>query len=93
LTHLDQNSLFRKNIQFSALIKAGASLREFNFRRSTRTDEEPYFVDVADERGERRYFSMTRQSGGWRLTGAALPAWVVSAEKQLEEAILASDPK
>jgi hypothetical protein len=79
-----------KNIQFSTLIKAGTSLREFNFRRTARTGEEPYFVDVADERGERRYFTMTHQSGHWRLSGAALPAWVLSAEKALEEAILAS---
>ena len=70
------------------MIKAGGRVREFNFRRSTHQDDEPFFVDVADEKGERCQFSMALHDGLWRLTGAILPGWVVSAEKELRQAIV-----
>jgi hypothetical protein len=88
LTDLSRNSLFKRNIQFSCLIKAGGRIREFNFRRSTQTADEPFFVDVVNENGERCQFSMVCQEGQWGLVGAILPVWVVSAVKELHKAIV-----
>jgi hypothetical protein len=90
LTDLSRNRLFKRNIQFTSLIKAGGRIREFNFRRSTQTVDEPFFVDVVNENDERCQFSMVCKEGQWGLVGAILPAWVVSAVKELQKAITES---
>ena len=62
-------------------------MREFNFRRPTRSTVETFFVDVADEKGERFHFSLIRDDEHWRFADAKLPTWIKSIEKKLEEAI------
>ena len=79
--------LFRKNIQFSRLIKAGAGLKEFNFRKPNSADEEMYEVDVSDEKGNRISFRMILNQEQWRLQDGLLPAWISAAEPFLQEAI------
>jgi len=79
--------LFKKNIQFSRLIKAGGSLKEFNFLKTKGTDGPCYEVDVSDDRGNRVYFRMRPADEQWTLQETLLPAWVIQAEPALREAI------
>jgi hypothetical protein len=69
------------------LIKAGDRVREFNFRRPTRSSDETYYIDVADEKGERYKFSMALVNDEWKLPESKLPPWIKSIEKKLEEVI------
>lgn len=79
--------LFRKNIQFTRLIKANGRLKEFNFRKSN-PQGKIYEVDVSDEQGNRFMFNMQLGDDGWKLKGALLPLWVSEVENSLESAIL-----
>ena len=84
-----QPASFERNIQFSALIKAGDRVREFNFRKPTRQEGETIFVDVADEKGDRHHFSLVREGQRWRFHDTKLPVWISSIESKLVEAITA----
>jgi hypothetical protein len=79
--------LFKRNIQFSRLIKAGGSMKEFNFRNPYGTKGQLYHVDVSDERGNRISFSMRHEDALWKLQETLLPSWITKAEDQLQEAI------
>lgn len=80
--------LFKKNIQFSRLVKAGGVLKEFNFRKPNGRDGQFYEVDVSDDRGNRVYFKMLLVEEHWVLQDTLLPTWVINAEPLLQEAIL-----
>jgi len=79
--------LFKRNIQFSRLIKAGGRPREFNFRKPT-PESITYMVDVGDERGNRFIWSMEMADGQWKIKGALLPQWIIDAEILLQAAIV-----
>jgi hypothetical protein len=76
-----------KNIQFSCNIKAADRLREFNFRKLQSTSDPVYQIDVSDERGNRHFFSMQLVGSEWKIRGALVAHWIVSAEQALHEAI------
>jgi hypothetical protein len=42
---------------------------------------------VCDEKGERVFFYMQKYEGGWKLSPAALPHWVIETEGQIAEAL------
>jgi hypothetical protein len=79
--------IFVKNIQFSCNIKTAGSLKEFNFRKLQNTPEPVYQIDVSDERGNRHFFSMQLEGTEWKIRGALIANWIVSAEPLLHEAI------
>ena len=78
--------LFRKNTQFSRLIKAGGRLKEFNFRKPS-PESKIYEVDVSDERGNRFMFTMVQQDEDWIMEGSLMPEWITSVEALLRDAI------
>ena len=87
--------LFRKQIQFSRLIKADGRLKEFNFLKLFNVKIPTYCVDVGDEKGIRYIFSLFNDGQIWRISGEGLPDWVIQVETMLrgevdaEEASLA----
>lgn len=73
--------LFTKNIQFSRLVKADGTLREFNFRRHTDSQGGTLFsVDVVDLRNNRIAFKMQHKETTWKIVQSALPEWVIKNE-------------
>ena len=73
---------------FSKIIKAGARLREFNFRQIPGDSDTKYSVDVPDDKGNRVIFSMYKNAEGqWKTTAQTLPGWVYDAEPALADAI------
>jgi hypothetical protein len=78
---------FIKTVQFTALIKAGGRLREFNFRKLRDGEAEMFTVNVVDDRGERILFGMHKENNTWRLTATQLPPWILQHEEKLAEAI------
>ncbi len=60
-------------IQFTLLIPINHRLREFNFRKR---DSNRYDCNVANERGERFYFTLLEQDGHWAIDNSLLPAWL-----------------
>jgi hypothetical protein len=78
---------FTRVIQFSLVVKAGGRLREFNFRKLNNTDTDLFSANVCDEKGERVFFYMQKYEGGWKLSPAALPHWVIETEGQIAEAL------
>jgi hypothetical protein len=78
--------LYKKNIQFSRLIKINGQLREFNFRKAT-PESKIYNVDIGDERGNRFIWSMEEKDGQWKIQGGLLPGWILECETQLNLAI------
>lgn len=74
------------SIHFSKIIKAGDRNREFNFTRTNRTGTQ-YNVNVPDERGNRIFFSMYQEGTVWKISPDVIPAWVLSAEEDLSQAI------
>lgn len=82
---------FRKNIQFTRLLKVDGRLREFNFRKAG-MDQGGYFtVDVSDDKGNRIMFRMEKQESGWRFQEEQLlPVWVLRTEPQFHESIEAA---
>ena len=76
-----------KNVQFTRLLKAGDSLREFNFRKTVNEGQTFFNVDVTDDRGNRISFNMQKQDDIWKIQVQELPAWVVKSEKDLHELI------
>jgi hypothetical protein len=78
--------LYKKNIQFTRLIKINGQLKEFNFRKPT-PESKTYHVDVGDERGNRHIWSMEPENGTWKIKMALLPSWILDAEQLLDAVI------
>ena len=78
----------QKNIQFTNLIKAGGRLREFNFRRSQGSIGPMFTVDVADEKGERRYLVFRQEDKRWKLEGNKPEAWIEEVIPQILKAMV-----
>lgn len=78
---------FKKNIQFTKLIKADGRLREFNFRKLGGLNEGMFTIDVSDDKGNRIMFRMQKEEGQWKIIPQALPAWVQRCEQSFHELI------
>jgi len=78
---------FRKNIQFTKLIKAEGHLREFNFRKLTGFQDELFTVDVSDDRGNRIMFRMRKEDGLWKIIAQPMAEWVVKNESTFHDVI------
>jgi len=78
---------FKKNIQFTRLIKADGHLREFNFRKLTGFQDELFTVDVSDDRGNRIMFRMRKEDGTWKIVAQPLPEWVAKNEATFHDVI------
>jgi hypothetical protein len=79
---------FIKAITFTRVIKAGGRLREFNFRKFKKEDEELFTVDTVDNRGDRILFRMQRSDNNhWCITQMKPPTWIEENENLLDEAI------
>ena len=80
--------LFVKNIQFSRLVKADGSLREFNFRKHSDSQGGILFsVDVCDLRNNRIVFKMQHKETAWKIVQTPLPEWVIKNEHVLNDLI------
>ena len=86
------NIQFKKNIQFTKIVKTEGRLREFNFRKLGGINEGFFTVDVVDDRGNRIMFRMQKEDNQWKIVEQPLPSWVVSSENQfhglIEESLL-----
>jgi len=78
---------FTRVIQFTLLVRAGGRLREFNFRKLNNPESEQFSANVCDDKGERLFFYLQKNEGGWKLSLAALPPWIVQTERQISEAL------
>ncbi len=79
---------YSKNLQFSRLIKADGTLREFNFRKHSDPNGGFQFsVDVSDTRNNRIIFKMHQDDNHWRIVQTSLPEWVTTNEEILHELI------
>jgi hypothetical protein len=79
---------FIKNIQFTKVVKADGRLREFNFRKINGIKEGLFTVDVSDDRGNRKIFSMQKQETGWTIVSSEpLPDWILKNETTLNDLI------
>jgi len=76
-----------RNVQFTKLLKAEGSLREFNFRRKVVEGKMIFNVDVTDDRANRIFFDMEKQDDIWKLHQQQLPSWITVSEKDLHELI------
>jgi hypothetical protein len=76
-----------KNIQFSKLIKTEGRLREFNFRKSNPNGEILFFIDVTDDRSNRLFFQMQKDSEVWKIQPQLLPDWILKNENKFHEII------
>jgi hypothetical protein len=81
------NIQFKKNIQFTKIVKAEGRLREFNFRKLGGTNEGIFTVDVVDDRGNRIMFKMQKEENQWKIVQQPLPSWILSSEAQFHELI------
>ena len=82
------NVQFKRNIQFTKLIKAAGQLREFNFRRVNAMYEELFTIDVSDDRGNRIMFKMRKEANEWVITtDQAIPDWIRTKTVEYNEAI------
>jgi hypothetical protein len=86
------NIQFKKNIQFTKIVKAEGRLREFNFRKLGGINEGFFTVDVVDDRGNRIMFRMQKEDNHWKIVEQPLPSWVLSSEGEfhglIEESLL-----
>jgi hypothetical protein len=92
LSEFEQNTpmsiSFMKNLQFSRLVKADGTLREFNFRKHRDQNGGILFsVDVSDPRNNRIAFKMRQTDTAWKIEQAPLPDWVITNEHVLHELI------
>jgi len=76
-----------KNIQFSKLIKTEGRLREFNFRKSNPNGEILFFIDVTDDRSNRLFFQMQKDTEVWKIQPQLLPDWILKNENKFHEII------
>jgi hypothetical protein len=73
---------------FSKIIKTGERQREFNFRKLHRNSDTGFSVDVPDDKGNRIMFNMHLTADGeWKTDAENLPAWIMSVENILADAI------
>ena len=78
---------FKKNIQFTKLIKAEGRLREFNFRKLGGINEGIFTIDVSDDKGNRIMFPMQKEENQWKIIPQPLPVWVQRCEQSFHDAI------
>lgn len=78
---------FKKNIQFTKLVKADGRLREFNFRKLGGLNEGVFTIDVSDDKGNRIMFRMQKEEGKWKIIAQSLPAWILRLEENFHEII------
>jgi hypothetical protein len=76
------NIQFKKNIQFTKIVKAEGRLREFNFRKLGGINEGFFTVDVVDDRGNRIMFKMQKEDNQWKIVEQPLPSWIISSEHE-----------
>ena len=76
--------LFIPNIAFTSFIKIDGRIHEFNFRKK---NEAVFEADSTDERGNRVFFEVGRQSENWTITSNNLPSWVIRNEELVIEAL------
>ncbi len=85
---------FKKNIQFTKLIKADGRLREFNFRKLGGINEGLFTIDVSDDKGNRIMLRMQKEDGGWKIISDLMPLWIQKNEQVfsdlIEEELLAA---
>lgn len=81
------NIQFKKNIQFTKIVKTDGRLREFNFRKLGGPNEGIFTVDVVDDRGNRIMFRMQKEDNQWKITPQPLPVWISNAEAKFHELI------
>ncbi len=75
---------FNKMIHFTRLVKIDGRLREFNFRKNNTAGNYIFDVDTADDRGNRLFLKLGKDSGDWELSSKqTLPDWVVNNREQL----------
>lgn len=83
--------LFTKVVHFTALVKAGGRLREFNLRKLKHADKDVFSVDTVDDRGNRLIFRLEKNSNDttWTIVPLEqqLPAWIGEIEPKLREQI------
>lgn len=82
---------FTKVVHFTALVKAGGRLREFNLRKMKHPDKDLFSVDTVDDRGNRIIFRLEKQANDttWTIVPLEqpLPSWVNEIEPKLREQI------
>ena len=81
------NIQFKKNIQFTKIVKAEGRLREFNFRKLGGINEGFFTVDVVDDRGNRIMFRMQKEDNHWKIVEQPLPSWILSSENEFHTLI------
>ncbi|MFM9907865.1 MAG: hypothetical protein ACKVOW_00880 [Chitinophagaceae bacterium] len=85
---------FKKNIQFTKLIKADGRLREFNFRKLGGINEGLFTIDVSDDKGNRIMLRMQKEDSGWKIISELMPLWIQKNESVfndlIEEELLAA---
>ena len=81
------NIQFKKNIQFTKIVKAEGRLREFNFRKLGGMNEGFFTVDVVDDRGNRIMFRMQKEDNHWKIVEQPLPSWILSSENEFHSLI------
>jgi len=81
------NIQFKKNIQFTKIVKAEGRLREFNFRKLGGINEGTFTVDVVDDRGNRIMFRMQKENNQWKIVEQPLPSWILSSEAEFHTLI------
>ncbi len=81
------NIQFKRNIQFTKIVKTEGRLREFNFRKLGGVNEGIFTVDVVDDRGNRIMFRMQKEDNQWRIIAQSLPSWITNAEQNFHDLI------
>lgn len=74
-----------KNIHFTRLVKAGNTLKEFNFRKHSYAPVPTFHVDVTDERANRIIFTLQKLEGAWIMNPLNLPNWVKDVQSTLQD--------
>ncbi|MBL7763012.1 MAG: hypothetical protein JNL23_06255 [Chitinophagaceae bacterium] len=84
------NIQFKRNIQFTKIVKTEGRLREFNFRKLGGVNEGFFTVDVVDDRGNRIMFRMQKEDSQWKIVPQTLPSWISNAEQNFHDLIVES---
>ncbi|MBI2729816.1 MAG: hypothetical protein HYX40_03535 [Sphingobacteriales bacterium] len=74
-----------KNVHFTRLVKAGGTLKEFNFRKLGYASVPSYHIDTTDERANRIVFEMKLDEGGWTISQFNIPKWILQVKESLQE--------
>lgn len=80
-----------KNVHFTKLVKVGATLKEFNFRKLGYSPVPAYHVDSTDDRANRIVFTMQKIEGSWTISPLNIPIWVKQVEESLKEILEQSE--